>query len=142
MVKQLSVFLENKEGRLAEVTKTIADCGVNIRAMSVADTADFGIVRFIVNDPAAAKKALEGAEFTVMVKDVLAIAVSDEPGALSKALMCLQKAGIVIEYLYAFIGKCEGKALVILKVSDNEKAIKAMTESGITVIDENELYCL
>lgn len=142
MVKQLSVFLENKEGRLAEVTKTIADSGVNIRAMYVADTADFGIVRFIVNDPDTAKKALEEAEFTVIVKDVLAVGVDDETGALSKALTCLQQADIIIEYLYAFIGKCEGKALVILKVSDNEKAINSLTENGISVIDENALYCL
>jgi hypothetical protein len=142
MVKQISVFLENKEGRLAEVTKTIAGSGINIRAMSIADTTDFGIVRFIVNDPELAKKVLEEAEFTVSVKDVLAIGITDEPGSLSKALSCLQNDNIVIEYMYAFIGKCEGKALVILKVSDNEKAVISLTENGIAIIDGNELYCL
>jgi hypothetical protein len=142
LVKQISVFLENKEGRLAEVTKTIADSGINIRAMSIADTTDFGILRLIVNDPELANKVLTEAAFTVSVKDVLAIGIPDKPGSLSKALECLVKDGIVIEYMYAFFGKCDGKALVILKVSDNEKAVASLTGDGISVIEEQELYSL
>ena len=142
MVKQISVFLENKEGRLADVTKTIADNGINIRAMSIADTTDFGILRIIVSDPELTSKVLKEAEFTVSVKEVLAIGITDEPGSLSKALECLLKNDIVIEYMYAFLGKCQDKALVILKVSDNEKAVASLTESGISVINEQELYCL
>lgn len=142
MVKQISVFLENKEGRLAEVTKTIADSGINIRAMSIADTTDFGILRLIVNDPQRASDVLIGAEYTISVKEVVAIGIDDKPGGLSKALTCLQKDGIVIEYMYAFLGKCEGKALVILKLSDNEKAVEILKANGITVITEQELYNL
>lgn len=142
MVKQISVFIENKEGRLAEVTKTIADSGINIRAMSIADTADFGILRLIVNDPERANEVLTKADFTVIVKEVLAIGISDEPGALSKALSVLLKNGIAIEYMYAFVGKCNGNAMVILKVSDNTKAIDSLKQNGIFVIDEHELYNL
>ena len=142
MVKQISVFLENKEGRLAEVTKAIADSGINIRAMSIADTTDFGILRLIVNDPQLARKVLEKAQFTVSVKEVLAIGITDEPGSLSKALECLLKDDIVIEYMYAFLGKCDGKALVILKLSDNEKAVESLTKNGISVINEQDLYSL
>ncbi|HEX2938852.1 MAG TPA: ACT domain-containing protein [Ruminiclostridium sp.] len=142
MVKQISVFLENKEGRLAEVTKTIADSGINIRAMSIADTTDFGILRLIVNDPERASKVLIDSEFTVTVKEVLAVGISDEPGALSKTLSVMMKDGIAIEYMYAFVGKCNGNALVIFKVSDNEKAAASLKQSGIEVIDGQELYNL
>lgn len=120
----------------------LANSGINIRAMSIADTADYGILRLIVNDPEKAKDVLEKADFTVAVKDVLAVGISDEPGALSKALAVLQKKDIVIEYMYAFIGKCNNKALVILKVSDDSNAVKALEESGISVIEESELYNL
>ena len=142
MVKQISVFLENKEGRLAEVTKALADRGINIRAMSIADTTDFGILRFIVNDPEQASQVLKAAEFTVTVREVLAVRIKDEPGSLAKAFDCLQKQKVVIEYMYAFLGKCEGDALVILKVSDNGKALAALADSGVTVVGEEELYNL
>jgi hypothetical protein len=142
MVKQISVFLENKEGRLADVTKTIADSGINIRAMSIADTTDFGILRLIVNDPEKAFKSLTDAQFTVSEKDVLAVGFADEPGSLSTVLTTLLQDDIIIEYMYAFLGKCKGKALVILKVSDNEKAESSLRAANIEVIDEAELYNL
>lgn len=142
MVKQISVFLENKKGRLAQVSKTLADNGINIRAMSIADTKDFGILRFIADDPEKAKKILLEADYTVMVKDVLAIAVPDSPGGLAKALEVLYGGAIVIEYMYAFIGKNEGKALVIMKVSDDKKAIELLKDSPVDVIGEKELYSL
>lgn len=142
MVKQISVFLENKEGRLAEVTKVIADQGINIRAMSIADTTDFGILRLIVNEPERASEVLKAAEFAVSVREVLAVGIKDEPGALSKVLGSLQKNNIVIEYMYAFLEKCEDKALVILKVPDSEKAIAAFAQDDVPVIDEAELYNL
>lgn len=142
MVKQISVFLENKKGRLAEVSKTLADNGINIRAMSIADTKDFGILRFIVSDPEAAKKVLEEAEYTVAVKEVIAIGVPDEPGGLAKALAVLHSGEIVIEYMYAFIGTAGGKALVIMKVSDSTKAVDLLNKANIKVIDGSELYAL
>lgn len=142
MVKQISVFLENKEGRLADVTKTIAENGINIRAMSIADTTDFGILRLIVDDPQKAQKVLEDAQFTVKVKDVLAVGIDDEPGGLAKVLGILLQSDIAIEYMYAFLGKCKGMALVILKLSDNEKAVASLAQQGISVIAPEELYNL
>lgn len=142
MVKQISVFLENKGGRLAEVTKTLGDSGINIRALSIADTKDFGILRLIVNDPDRACTVLKEAEFTVSERDVLAIGIDDEAGALSKALGVLQQNDIVIEYMYAFSGKSGDKPLVILKLSDNDKAIKVLRDNGISVIEAEEVYKL
>lgn len=143
MVKQISVFLENKEGRLADVTKTIADNGINIRAMSIADTTDFGILRLIVDDPEKAYKVLNESDFTVSVKEVLAISITDEPGSLPKALSMLLDKKIEIEYMYAFLGKCsENNALVILKVSDNESAAKILADGGIDVVGAEKLYNL
>jgi hypothetical protein len=142
MIKQISVFLENKEGRLAEVTKALADSSINIRALSIADTTDFGILRIIVNDPDAAFKVLTSAEFTVSVKEVLAIGITDEPGSLAKALQVLSASGVVIEYMYAFLGKAGDKAMVILKVSDNEKTAKALEAIGVSVIEAEEVYKL
>ena len=142
MVKQISVFLENTGGRLAEVTKALGDNGINIRALSIADTTDFGILRLIVNNPELALKVLKDAEYTVSAMDVLAIGIVDEAGSLSKALSVLQGNDVVIEYMYAFSGKSGDKPLVILKVSNNEKAIKALTASGGAVIDAEEVYKL
>jgi hypothetical protein len=142
MVKQISVFLENKEGRLAEVTRVLAENGINIRALSIADTTDFGILRVIVNDPDKAYQVLAGEGFTVSVKEVLAIGITDEPGSLAKALLSLHTNGIVIEYMYAFLGKADEKAMVILKVSDNEKTVAVLEKTGVSVIDAQDVYKL
>ena len=142
MVKQISVFLENKEGRLADVTQTLGENSINIRALSIADTTDFGILRMIVNDPDKALAALKAADFTVSIKEVLAIGIVDEAGSLSKALRKLQENGIVIEYMYAFSGKSGDKPLVILKLSDNIKAVEVLTAIGVAVISAEEVYSL
>ena len=142
MVKQISVFLENKAGRLAEVTRILGEKNINIRALSIADTTDFGILRLIVNDPDGAYKALKEAEFTASFMDVLAIGIVDEAGSLSKALTALQENSIVIEYMYAFSGKSDDKPLVILKVSDINKSVGILTALGIAVIEAEEVYRL
>jgi hypothetical protein len=142
MVKQISVFLENKAGRLAEVTRILGEKNINIRALSIADTTDFGILRLIVNDPDGAYKALKEAEFTASFMDVLAIGIVDEAGSLSKALTALQENSVVIEYMYAFSGKSDDKPLVILKVSDINKSVGILTALGIAVIDAEEVYRL
>ena len=142
MIKQISVFLENKEGRLAEVTRTLADNCINIRAMSIADTTDFGILRLIVDDPQKAQKVLESAQFTVKIKEVLAVGINDQPGALAKVLDILLEADITIEYMYAFLGKCKDMALVILKLSDNDRAAASFSQQNVSVIAEEELYNL
>ena len=142
MVKQLSVFLENKKGRLSDVTLALAQAGVNIRALSIADTTDFGILRLIVDDPEKACGALQDAGYAVSIREVLAIGITDRPGALADALRPLRDAGIVIEYMYAFLGKAGDKAMVILKVSDNDGAIASLKAAGVQVIAEDAVYSL
>ncbi|MFZ5988334.1 MAG: ACT domain-containing protein [Bacillota bacterium] len=142
LVKQISVFLENKSGRLAEVTKILGDNNIDISALSIADTTDFGILRLIVNDPEKAEKVLKENEFTVSSTSVIAIAVADKPGGLSKALSVLDGNSIGIEYMYAFVGKAADEALVILRVEDADKAVDTLTKSGINVLPSDKVYKL
>lgn len=142
MVKQISIFLENKAGRLASVTRTLGDTGINIRALSIADTSDFGILRLIVNDPDKAYKVLKDAGFTVSETDVIAVEVPDSPGGLAGVLDIMGNASINIEYLYAFIGKASEDALVIFKVEHPDKAIATFNENGINVLDKTQVYKL
>lgn len=121
-VDQISVFVENKPGRLSAVTRCLADAGVNIRALCMADTTDFGIFRLIVSDCAKARAALAQAGITCSVTEVIAIAVDDEPGAFADAVQLLADAQISVEYAYAFLTPENGKAYVILRVTDNELA--------------------
>ncbi len=132
-VKQISIFLENKSGRLAAVTELLAEHGFNIRALSIADTSDFGILRLIVNDPDRAYEVLKEAGFTVSETDVLAVEVPDQPGGLAGVLAILNKAGVNIEYLYAFVSKATENALVLLRVEDLEKAIETLEANQIKI---------
>ncbi len=141
-VKQMSVFLENKSGRLAQVTRVLGENGVNIRALSIADTTDFGILRLIVNDPDRTYQVLKEAGFTVSATDVIAVEVADRPGGLADILQSLQEAGINIEYLYAFVQKTPSAALVVLRVEQLDEAVKALQESGIHILSEEEVYKL
>ncbi|MDP4180919.1 MAG: acetolactate synthase [Bacillota bacterium] len=140
LVKQISVFLENKSGRLAEVTKSLGNEGIDISALSIADTTDFGILRLIVNQPEKAEKVLKENGFTVSSTNVIAIEVEDKPGGLAVALDVLESESIGIEYMYAFIGKSEEKALVILRVEDSQKAIEVLNNKNIKVIPSKEVY--
>ncbi|HOV27921.1 MAG TPA: ACT domain-containing protein [Pseudobacteroides sp.] len=142
LVKQISVFLENKSGRLAEVTKTLGKEGIDISALSIADTTDFGILRLIVNQPEKAEAVLKDNGFTVSSTSVIAIAVEDKPGGLAVALDILESNSIGIEYMYAFIGKSKDEALVILRVEDSDKAIEALKNNGIKVISSKDVYGL
>lgn len=142
MAKQLSVFLENKAGRLAKVTRVLGEAGINIRALSIADTSDFGILRIIVNDPQKAYTILKDAGFTVSETEVIAVRVQDTPGGLAAVLEQMSNASLNIEYMYAFLGTSENDALVIFKIEDNKKARVAFKENGIQVIEEQELYRL
>jgi len=141
-VKQLSVFLENKSGRLAAVTQVLAAKGINIRALSIADTSDFGILRLIVNDPQGAYRALKEAGFTVTLTEVIGVEMPDRPGALSSILAYLEEAQINIEYLYAFLGRGDNGALVIFRVEDLDKAIEVLTSKGVKILDEEKVYSL
>lgn len=142
MVKQISIFLENKAGRLASVTRALGDTGINIRALSIADTSDFGILRLIVSDPEKAYKVLKDAGFTVSETDVIAVEVPDSPGGLAGVLDIMGNASINIEYLYAFIGKASDDALVIFKVENPEKAVATFNDNGINVLNKNQVYKL
>lgn len=141
-VKQISIFLENKQGHLLEVVDALAKAKVNIRALSIADTTEFGILRIIVPDPELAKKALKKGGFAFNESDVIAVAVSDTPGGLAKALSVLAEEGINVEYLYAFVAKSEEKAVVVLKTDKLDASIKALKRSGITIIPPKEVYSL
>jgi hypothetical protein len=141
-VKQISVFLENKSGRLAEVTRILGSKAINIRALSIADTTDFGILRLIVNDPDAAYTALRDAGFMVSVTEVLAVEVPDTPGGLAGVLAILGAQGINIEYLYAFVAKASSDALVIFRVEECDRAIQVLQDHQIRVLDEAEVYAL
>ena len=143
VLKQVSVFLENKSGRLAEVAKVLGDNDVDISALSIADTTDFGILRLIVNKPDKAVRVLKESGFTVGTTDVIAITVEDQPGGLASALDTLDRAKVDIEYMYAFIGnKASGRAMVILRVEDPDTAIKTLKENIIDVMPSSEVYRL
>ena len=141
-VKQISVFLENKSGRLARVTQVLGNNSINIRALSIADTTDFGILRLIVNDPDKAFSILKEDGFTVSVTDVLAVEVLDEPGGLSNTMEVLKQAGINIEYLYAFLQKASNAALVVFRVEQLDEAITALQSKNIRILAGDEVYTL
>lgn len=140
MIKQLSIFIENKPGRLAFVTKVMAEAGVDIRALSIADTADFGILRLIVDDPKKAADEIKKAGFALSLTEVIGVRLEDEPGALYRVLDVLQKNDISVEYTYAFITRDSTGAYVILRVASNEKAIKILEDNGIELIAEENIY--
>lgn len=141
-VRQISVFLENKAGRLADVAKVLGENNIDISALSIADTTHFGILRLIVNNPDRAEQVLRESGFTVSSSPVLAIAVDDEPGALSKALEALTTNGIGVDYIYAFVGKTQNKALVIFRVENTETASEILRQAGILVLKDEEVYSL
>jgi hypothetical protein len=134
VIQQISIFLENKSGRLADVTRAMADAGINLRAISIADTADFGILRVIVDKPEKALEALAKAGYTTRTTDVLALEIQDVPGALSKVMGVFKDTGVNIEYLYASLEKSGNKAIVVFKVEDVEHGLKIVRDHGLSVI--------
>ncbi|MDR2194188.1 MAG: ACT domain-containing protein [Treponema sp.] len=134
-LKQITVFLENKVGRLGEVTRVLADAGVNMRAISIADTADFGILRLIVDQDAVALKALGDADFTTRITPIAAVEIEDKPGSLAHIMELFQKSQVNIEYLYASLESKEGKAVVIFKLADHEKGLQILKDNGLSIID-------
>ncbi len=140
IIDQISVFVENKAGRLAEITSVLKDNRIDIRALSIADTNDFGILRLIVNQPDKAVLALKSAGYTVSLTNVIAVGVEDRPGGLGDALKPLYDNGISVEYMYAFITPEDGTAFVILRVQDNEKAIEILRQNHIRIM-QNEDIC-
>ena len=133
-IKQISVFFENKPGRLAEVTKILADAAINLRAMSIADTADFGILRIIVNDTEKAASVLNGAGFTTRITNVAAVEIDDTPGSLAKVMDIFKVANVNIEYLYASLEGKTGKAVVIFKLGNHNKGLELIKENGLSML--------
>ena len=140
--EQISIFIENKAGRLSDVTGILAQAGVNIRALAVADTSDFGVLRLIVDDNAKAEAALKNEGFTVRKTRVVAVEVDDRPGGLHHILEVLNNARINVEYMYAFIRQSGDKAIMIFRFDQIDEAIKILTDSTVTVINGSTLNTL
>lgn len=141
-VEQLAVFLENKSGRLAEITKVLADKGVNIRAMSVADTADYGILRLIVDQVETARAALKENGSTVSVAGVLAVEVPDRVGGLARLLKIIEEAGVNVEYMYAFVNKSGDNAVMIFRFDQMEVADAALRKAGCRLLSGDEVRAM
>jgi len=141
-VKQLSIFLENQSGRLAEVTEAIGKQGVNIRALSLADTSGFGILRLIVNDIETAHDELKTRGFTVRETDVIAVEIPDRPGGLGSVLKIFGDAKINIEYMYAFVQKKSENAVVIFRIDNIDQAIETLRSKGLEILSADQVYQL
>jgi hypothetical protein len=138
-LKQISVFLENKEGKLKNAIEILSKHYINIRALSIADTTNFGILRLIVNDYEKAKTALENDNYVVKLTEVIAVKVHDKPGGLNEMLTALYNQGINVEYIYAFVDSTDGQAIVVVKTEDIEKGINALESADIKVLDAEEV---
>ncbi len=138
-VRQISVFVENKPTKLAEAMKLLKNSKINIRAMALADTKDFGILRLIVNDTEKTVDILRDASYAVTVTEVVAISIPDSPGQLSRVLDVLGDSGVNIEYLYAFIGKSDRSVSFVIRVDDNDNASSALNDAGIIQLTENDI---
>jgi hypothetical protein len=141
-VEQISVFLENRAGRLAEITRVLGEAGVSIRALSLADTSDFGILRLIVNDNDKAKAVLKEKGFTVGKTSVVAVEVEDRPGGLNRILEILSKEDINVEYMYAFVQHTGENAVIIFRFDEIDAAVKLLLDNDIKVLEGKKVYTL
>ena len=139
-IKQLSVFVENKQGSLHDITDALAKANINLRSMCVADTSNYGIVRIIADDPEKAKALLDKDGHAANVRLVNAFAVPDQPGGLSKVLSLLEGCGVNIEYMYALITTEDGKAYSVMRTGDTAETDNLLTENGIELLDEAKLH--
>ncbi len=138
-LKQLTVFVENKQGTLVDITDTLATNGVNLRALSIADTQDFGLLRLIVNDNDTAANALKEKGYILKVTEVVGVKIGDQPGKLSKALAVLADAEVNVEYLYAFMARTERHAYVVIRPTDNDAAEHALEAAGFHLITDADV---
>ena len=139
MLKQLSVFLQNKAGRIADITRALSDAGIDLRALSIADTADFGILRMLVSDVEAAKAALSKQNCIVSVNEVAVVAVPDSPGGLARVLSLIAEAEIDIEYMYSLIERSAEEAYMVFRVSDEAKLLQALEANGLHSVSAAKL---
>ena len=140
ITKQLSVFVENKKGRLSAILNGLAENGIDLSALSLADTSEFGVLRLIVNDPAKAKKVLNDIGVIVKITDVLAVVLDDKPGGCAKVIDTLFQNDISVEYMYAFDTKITGKALMVAKTDDVKAADDILIENGFEDVSANDIF--
>ena len=138
-IRQISIFMENRSGRLARITSTIGNAGINIRAMSLADTSDFGILRLIVTNTDKAGQVLKDQGLTVKISDVIAVAIPDVPGALGNLLAIIEHEGLNVEYMYVVAEKQMDEAIIIFRFDDLDKAIDVLIDNDISVVDESKV---
>lgn len=138
-IKQLTVFVENKQGALVSITDTLSKNNINLRALSIAETQDFGMLRLIVNDTETAEKVLKEEGYLIKVNDVVGVKIGDTPGKLSAALRVLDEKKINMDYLYAFMARTEKHAYVVIRVEDNDAAEKALEDAGFHMITEEDV---
>lgn len=139
MIKQISVFIENRPGSISEVLKNLADNNININALSVADTTEFGVARMVVSDPELAQKVLTDDGVIVRIGNVIAVAVADEPGALMKTFAVLGDNNIAIEYTYAFGEKLDGSSVIAVRTDNSELAVKALKAANVKVLENSDI---
>ena len=139
-VEQISIFIENKSGRLAEVTRILGEAGINIRALSLADTSDFGILRLIVRDWQRAREVLTKAGFAVTVTEVLAIEVPDRPGGLAEILKVMERAKVNVEYMYAFTANMGDRAVLVFRFEDPDAAMATLAQAGVNMLSRVQEY--
>ena len=139
MVQQLSVFLQNKSGKIAAVVRALSDSGVDIRALSIADTTDFGILRMLVSDISAAKAALAEQNCILSINEVTVVAVPDTPGGLSRVLSLMAQEEIDIEYMYSLIDRGKEDAYMVFRVSDEKRLLKVLSENGLSAVAPDKL---
>ncbi len=142
LIKQISVFVENAPGQLSEVTKVLGENGIDMSALSLADTSEFGILRLIVNDPDKACEVLRAQHFIVKQNDVLAAVVDDRPGGLTAVLDILANVKVSVEYMYAFVGSKDGHAVVVIRPDNAEAAIAALEANHVSTLDPKDVYRL
>ena len=142
LLKQISVFIENAPGKLSEVTQILGESGIDMSALTLADTTDFGILRLIVNDPDRACQVLRNHDFIVKQNDVLAVVIDDRPGGLTGVLKLLSAANLSLEYMYAFVGSQYGHAVVGLRPDNAEAAMKVLDENHVSTLDPKDIYRL
>lgn len=140
LVKQISVFVENVPGKLVEVSQILGENNIDMSALSLADSSDFGILRLIVNDPDKAYQVLREHAFVVKQSEVIAVVIDDRPGGLTGVLQLLSGANLSVEYMYAFVGSQDGHAVVVLRANDTEAALKVLEANHVSTLEPKDIY--